>query len=213
MDAPFFNRINIPIGLALDFPDRHGSADRLAQEFARKLEARVLDPDHCRGGAHGCCWRIFGAYEHPYALVSFGLCMFVTATIVIRILERRFGHSRQGRRGVHPGRHRADAPQYAALWRIPGPHGHRVHVHRLHGRGVQSGRHQGSGARAGASIVGHYNLRIANIQGGENDTYAWQRLAVEVSRNGSSLWARCTRSGACTKPASSRRRRCPFADA
>ena len=24
----------------------------------------------------------FGAYEHPYALVSFGLCMFVTATIV-----------------------------------------------------------------------------------------------------------------------------------
>ena len=26
---------------------------------------------------------IVGAYEHPYALVSFGLCMFVTATIVI----------------------------------------------------------------------------------------------------------------------------------
>ena len=35
----------------------------------------------------------FGMYEHPYALVSFGLCMFVTATIVIGVLEGRVGHS------------------------------------------------------------------------------------------------------------------------
>jgi cytochrome c-type biogenesis protein CcmF len=35
--------------------------------------------------------------------------------------------------------------------------------------------------------VGHYNLKIANVESGENDTYAWQRLAVDVSRNGSSL--------------------------
>jgi cytochrome c-type biogenesis protein CcmF len=45
-------------------------------------------------------------------------------------------------------------------------------------------------APGGNFALGHYDLHVANIQSGENDTYAWQRLAVDVSRNGKSLGTR-----------------------
>ena len=42
VDAPFFNRINIPIGLGSAVPDGHWSADRVAAQFGGEPEARVL---------------------------------------------------------------------------------------------------------------------------------------------------------------------------
>jgi len=42
-------------------------------------------------------------------------------------------------------------------------------------------------APGGNTDVGHYNLHIARVESGENDTYAWQRLAVDVARNGKAL--------------------------
>jgi cytochrome c-type biogenesis protein CcmF len=42
-------------------------------------------------------------------------------------------------------------------------------------------------APGGNFALGHYNLHILNIEQGENDTYAWQKLTVEASRGGESL--------------------------
>jgi len=121
VDAPFFNRINIPIGLALIFLTGIGPLIAWRRSSVESLKRAFLIPT-IAGVALMVVLAILGAYEHPYALVSFGLCMFVTG-------------------------HRADASQYTAVRRVPGPHGHCVHVHRLYGRGVRSGHHQGSGAR------------------------------------------------------------------
>ena len=65
VDAPFFNRINIPIGLALMFADRRRSADRLAPQLARKLEARVLVADHRGRGPDGRCWPFWASMSIP----------------------------------------------------------------------------------------------------------------------------------------------------
>ena len=56
------------------------------QKLARKSAARVPvagDRGAGRGGGAGRIW----AYEHLYALISFGLCMFVTVTIVIEFFK------------------------------------------------------------------------------------------------------------------------------
>ena len=33
--------------------------------------------------------------------------------------------------------------------------------------------------------IGHYDLRVADLQEGENENYAWHRAIMEVSKNGS----------------------------
>ncbi len=35
--------------------------------------------------------------------------------------------------------------------------------------------------------IGHYTLKIANMQDGENDNYAWQKLDIDASRGSRSL--------------------------
>src|SRR5580692_1783679 len=80
VDAPFFNRINIPIGLALIFLTgigpliawRRSSLESLRRAFFWPSIAAIVVM---------IALAIGGVYEHPFALVSFGLCMFVTATI------------------------------------------------------------------------------------------------------------------------------------
>ena len=146
VDAPFFNRINIPIGLALIFLTGIGPLIAWRRSSLESLKRAFFVPT-IAGVALMVLLAVFGAYEHPYALVSFGLCMFVTATHCLRVLEGRFSHPSQEWHWIYPGRDRADASQYAALWRLPGSHGHRVHVYRLYRCGVRSRRHQGSGSR------------------------------------------------------------------
>ncbi len=81
VDAPFFNRINIPIGLALILLTGVGPLIAWRRSSVESLKRAFLFPT-IAGVALMVVLAIFGVYEHPYALVSFGLCMFVTATIV-----------------------------------------------------------------------------------------------------------------------------------
>ncbi|MBV9769019.1 MAG: heme lyase CcmF/NrfE family subunit, partial [Bryobacterales bacterium] len=81
VDAPFFNRINIPIGLALILLTGVGPLIAWRRSSLESLRRAFFVPTLC-GVALMVVLAIFGVYEHPYALVSFGLCMFVTATIV-----------------------------------------------------------------------------------------------------------------------------------
>src|SRR6202044_2114747 len=82
VDAPFFNRINIPIGLALIFLTGVGPLIAWRRSSVESLKRAFLIPT-IAGIALMVLLGILGAYEHPYALVSFGLCMFVTTTIAV----------------------------------------------------------------------------------------------------------------------------------
>jgi cytochrome c-type biogenesis protein CcmF len=185
VDAPFFNRINIPIGLALIFLTGVGPLIAWRRSSLESLKRAFLVPT-IAGVALMVVLAILGAYEHPYALVSFGLCMFVTATIVSEFWKGASAIRAKNGIGFIPAAieltHR-NTRRYG---------GYLVHM----GIVFMFIGYTGAAfnqditkevAPGGSTVVGHYDLRIANIEQGENDTYAWQRLAVDVSRAGKSL--------------------------
>ena len=185
VDAPFFNRINIPIGLALIFLTGIGPLIAWRRSSLESLKRAFLVPT-VAGVALMVVLAFFGAYEHPYALVSFGLCMFVTATIVSEFWKGASAIRAKNGIGFIPA---AIELTHRNTRRYGGYLVHMVIVFMFIGYTGAAFNQDVTKevAPGGSTVVGHYNLRIANIQSGENDTYAWQRLAVDVSRNGTAL--------------------------
>ena len=80
VDAPFYNRIQVPIGLFLLFLTGVGPLIAWRRSSAESLKKAFLWPS-----AISVVLMIALAaagVRHPYALMSFGLCLFVTCTIV-----------------------------------------------------------------------------------------------------------------------------------
>jgi len=185
VDAPFFNRINIPIGLALMFLTGIGPLIAWRRSSLESLKRAFLVPT-IAGVALMVLLGVFGAYEHPFALVSFGLCMFVTATIASEFWKGAAAIRAKDGVGFIPA---AITLTHRNTRRYGGYLVHMGIVFMFIGyTGAAFNVDVTKEVRPGGNFdLGHYNLRIADIQGGENDTYAWQRLTVEASRNGSSL--------------------------
>jgi cytochrome c-type biogenesis protein CcmF len=185
VDAPFFNRINIPIGLALIFLTGIGPLIAWRRSSLESLKRAFLIPT-VAGVALMVVLAIFGAYEHPFALVSFGLCMFVTATIAIEFWKGASAIRAKNGIGFFPA---AIELTHRNTRRYGGYLVHMGIVFMFIGyTGAAFNQDITKEVAPGASTdVGHYNLKIANVESGENDTYAWQRLAVDLSRNGKSL--------------------------
>jgi cytochrome c-type biogenesis protein CcmF len=185
VDAPFFNRINVPIGLALMFLTGVGPLIAWRRSSLESLKRAFLMPTIAAVVLMGGLAAI-GVWEHPYALVSFGLCMFVTATIFIEFWKGASAIRAKDGVGLIPAAitltHR-NTRRYG---------GYLVHM------GIVFMFIGYSGAafdvdvtkevpRGGSFDVGHYNVRVTGVEHGENDTYVWDRLAVDVSRNGEAL--------------------------
>ncbi len=185
VDAPFFNRINIPIGLALMFLTGIGPLIAWRRSSLESLRRAFFVPT-IAGVALMVLLGVLGAYEHPYALVSFGLCMFVTATIASEFWKGAAAIRAKDGVGFIPA---AITLTHRNTRRYGGYLVHMGIVFMFIGyTGAAFNVDVTKEVRPGGSFdLGHYNLRIANIESGENDTYAWQRLTVEASRNGSSL--------------------------
>jgi cytochrome c-type biogenesis protein CcmF len=185
VDAPFFNRINIPIGLALIFLTGIGPLIAWRRSSIESLRRAFFVPTIA-----ACVLMIglafLGVYEHPYALVSFGLCMFVTATIVTEFWKGASAIRVKDGVGLIPA---AIALTHRNTRRYGGYLVHMGIVFMFIG-------YTGAAfdldvtkevAPGGSFALGHYNIHVVNIESGENDTYAWQKMDVEASRNGSSL--------------------------
>jgi cytochrome c-type biogenesis protein CcmF len=185
VDAPFFNRINIPIGLALIFLTGVGPLIAWRRSSLESLKRAFLIPT-IAGVALMVLLAILGAYEHPYALVSFGLCMFVTATVAIEFWKGASAIRAKNGIGFIPA---AIELTHRNTRRYGGYLVHMGIVFMFIGYTGAAFNQDVTKevAPGGDTKVGHYNLHIANIESGENDTYAWQRLAVDVSRNGNAL--------------------------
>ena len=136
VDAPFFNRVNIPIAMFLLLLTgvgpliawRKSSFESLKRAFMWPALAGVIV-------VAAICSR--PGVRNFYALMSFVLCTFVAGDGGDRILQGRECDRGQERHEPAGGDGRADASQHAALRRLPGAHGHRDHVHRLHRQGVR----------------------------------------------------------------------------
>ncbi len=145
LDAAWYNRLMVPIGLFLLlltgvgplFAWRRTSVESLRRNFQWPgIAALVL------AGA-----LLAAGVRHFYALISFGFCLFVALTVTVEFYQGRQGDRGQERLEPAARDGGADAPQHAALRRIPGAHGHRADVHRLHRPRLQPGGSEGAEQR------------------------------------------------------------------
>jgi cytochrome c-type biogenesis protein CcmF len=185
VDAPFFNRINIPIGLGLLFLTGVGPLIAWRRSSVESLRRSFFWPT-VAGLVVMIALGIAGVYEHPFALVSFGLCMFVTATIFSEFWKGASAIRAKSGIGLIPATieltHR-NTRRYG---------GYLVHmgiVFMFIGyTGAAFNRDITKEVTPGGSFqLGHYNLRIVNMLKGENANYVWQKLVVEASRGGTPI--------------------------
>lgn len=184
VDAPFFNRVNIPIGLGLMLLTgvgpliawRKSSFESLKKAFAIPLGAGVLV-------AAG----LFAAgVHHVYALMSFLLCTFVAVTIAVEFFK--------GARAIG-----AKSGQNLLASMVELTHrntrrygGYLVHmgvVFMFIGfTGKAFDKDSTVELQPGkAATIGKYSLELTDFKSGETPDYRWGKLELAVTKNGENL--------------------------
>ncbi len=184
VDKPFYDRINVPIGLFLLFLTGVGPLIAWRKSSFESLRRAFLWPTVA--GVALMIGLIGGGVRHPYALLSFGLCLFVAVTIGMEFYKgaRAIG-AKQGKNLVMAGielTHR-NTRRYG---------GYLVHM----GIVLMFIGFTGSAFNKDATIevgrgtvasIGNYQLRIADLADGENENYVWNKATIAVSKNGADL--------------------------
>src|SRR5580692_54449 len=185
VDAPFFNRINIPIGLALMLLTGIGPLIAWRRSSLESLKRAFLIPT-IAGGALMAVLAGFGVYEQHSALVSFGLCIFVTATVLIEFWKGASAIRAKNGVGLIPA---AIELTHRNTRRYGGYLVHMGIVFMFIGYTCSAFNQDVTKevAPGGSFQLGRYTLRIADMLKGENDNYIWQKLVVEASEGGKSL--------------------------
>ena len=185
VDKPFYDKILVPVGLFLMFLTgigpliawRRSSLESLRRAFMWPSVAAIVLVVALAFG---------GVYEHPYALVSFGLCLFVTVTIVMEFWK---------------GATAIRAKNQISLLRAAVELTHR-NTRRYGGYIVHMGvvlmfiGFTGSAFNKDRTVqvvpgqdfsIGHYNMRVADMQDGDNDNYEWRTVSIAVRKAGEDL--------------------------
>ncbi|HZT36726.1 MAG TPA: heme lyase CcmF/NrfE family subunit [Bryobacteraceae bacterium] len=186
VDRPFFERVNVPIGLFLLFLTGVGPLIAWRRSSLESLKRAFLWPTVA--GAALMIALIAAGMRHPYALLSFGLCAFVACTIIAEFYK--------GARAISA---KSGANLFASAIELT----HR-NTRRYGGYIVHMGivfmfiGFTGWAFRLDETIevqpgsvarIGHYQLRVADITQGENDNYIWNRAVIDVSKNGEPVGA------------------------
>ncbi len=184
VDKPFYDRINIPIGLFLLFLTGVGPLIAWRRSSLESLKRAFLWPT---AGGLALMVALFAAgVHHVYALMAFGLCLFVAWTVAGEFYKGSRAISRKtGRNLLLAGvelTHR-NTRRYG---------GYIVHM----GIVLMFIGFTGAAFNKDATVevgrgavtdIGRYQLRIADLQDGENNNYVWNRAIVAVSKNGEDL--------------------------
>jgi len=181
VDAPFFNKVNIPIGLFLLFLTGVGPLIAWRRSSVESLKRAFFWPT-VGSIALIAVLAVLGIH-HPYALMSFALCLFVTLTIT--------GEFYKGSRAIQ-----AKSGQNLAAAAIELTHrntrrygGYLIHM------GVVlmfigfTGKAFDKDTTVEASVgdsfrLGGYEMKVREILDGENDNYAWRHAKIDVLQNG-----------------------------
>jgi cytochrome c-type biogenesis protein CcmF len=184
LDAVWFNRLMIPIGLFLLvltgvgplFAWRRTSVDSLRRNFQWPgVAALVLVAALAAAGI-----------RHFYALISFGFCFFVSLTVLMEFYKGAHAISVKNQmnfaRAVVELTHR-NTRRYG---------GYLVHVGIvlmfIGFTGAAFNRDAVAEVNIGDSMrVGNYQLKVRDLREGDNENYSWHRAVMEVSRGGKAL--------------------------
>jgi cytochrome c-type biogenesis protein CcmF len=184
LDAEWFNRLMIPIGLFLLvltgvgplFAWRRTSSDSLRRNFMWPgIASLVLVAALAAAGM-----------RNFYALISFGFCLFVALTIIIEFYK---GARQIAAKNQFNFAHAVVELTHRNTRRYGGYLVHMGIVLMFIGfTGAAFNLRRSDELKVGDSIkIGSYQLTLKGTHEGENDNYLWQNASVEARKNGELL--------------------------
>jgi cytochrome c-type biogenesis protein CcmF len=184
VDGPFFNRVNIPIGLFLMLLTGVGPLIAWRKSSVESLKRAFFWPT--LAGVAVAVGLIIMGVRHFYALVSFALCTFVAVTVVIEFFKGAIAI--RGKEGQNI---------FAAMVELTHRNTRRYGGYMVHmgivfmfigftGKAFDIDKtvevNKGQVVRLGA-----YQLTIGDVESGKNENYSWDILNVGVNKNGDDL--------------------------
>jgi len=185
VDAPFFNRVNIPIGLMLMLLTGVGPLIAWRKSSVESLKRAFMAPALV-GFIISASLFAFGGVRDFYALMSFALCTFVAVTVILEFFK-----------GAMAIRAKNQMNFVAAVAELTHRNTRRYGGYLVHmgvvfmfigftGKAFDQDKTvqviEGQTVR-----LGQYDLRIGKTESGQNSDYTWEILNVDVSRGGSHL--------------------------
>ncbi|HVO97350.1 MAG TPA: heme lyase CcmF/NrfE family subunit [Bryobacteraceae bacterium] len=181
VDAPFFNRINIPIAMFLMLLTGVGPLIAWRKSSFASLRMAFLWPA-VAGLAVDAGLIAFGVRDF-YALVSFALCTFVLATVAMEFVKGANAIAAKDKTSFIQS---VIELTYRNTRRYGG---YLVHV----GVVIMFIGFTGKAFDQKLTVelmpndtvtLGNYQLHLLNLDQGQNDNYRWQRITVDASKNG-----------------------------
>jgi cytochrome c-type biogenesis protein CcmF len=182
VDAPFFNKVNIPIGLFLLFLTGVGPLIAWRRSSVESLKRAFFWPTV--GAVLLMVALAASGIWHFYALMSFGLCLFVTLTIM--------GEFYKGAKAI---RVKTGQNLVAAAVELTHRNTRRYGGYLIH-MGIVimfigfTGKAFDKDTTVEAGVgekfrIGAYEMKIREIVDGDNENYAWRHAKIDVLQNGS----------------------------
>jgi cytochrome c-type biogenesis protein CcmF len=184
LDAEWFNRLMVPIGLFLLlltgvgplFAWRRTSIESLRKNFQWPgIAALALVVALVAAGM-----------RHPYALISFGFCLFVALTVLMEFYKGARSIAAKNSMNLlratvelthrNTRRYGGYLVHMGVVLIFIGITGHAFNLNEV------------KELNKGDSMqIGAYNLKMVDLQQGENENYQWHRATMQVTKNGTPL--------------------------
>jgi cytochrome c-type biogenesis protein CcmF len=184
LDAPWFNRLMIPIGLGLLFLTGVGPLFAWRRTSVESLRRNFMLP-----GLLACLLAIglfASGIRNYWALVSFGFCLFVAATIVSEFFK---GARQIGQKNQLNFAHAVVELTHRNTRRYGGYLVHMGIVLMFVGwTGTAFNRNTTAEVQIGNSFsLGPYTMKVARLNQGDDQNYKWESAVLEVTKNGSPI--------------------------
>ncbi len=184
LDAPWFNRLMIPIGLFLLFLTGVGPLFAWRRTSLESLRKNFQIP-----GIAGLLLAIglfIGGTRSPWAITSLGLCLFVAASIFTEFFRgARAIHQKNGINFAH------------AVFELTHRNTRRYGGYLVHmgivlmfvgWTGAAFNKNVVKEVKIGDSFdIASYRIKVTDLQQGDKGNYQWDSAVLEVSKNGSFL--------------------------
>jgi cytochrome c-type biogenesis protein CcmF len=181
VDAPFFNRVNVPIGLFLLLLTGVGPLIAWRRSSLESLKRAFLWPTVAMFALMVILF--IAGVRHLYALMSFGLCLFVICTIL--------GEFWKGSRAIQA---KTGRNLFASAVELTHRNTRRYGGYLIHvGVVLMFIGFTGKAFDKETTVeltkgekfsVGHYQMTLRDLADGENNNYVWSHAKVDVYRDG-----------------------------
>jgi cytochrome c-type biogenesis protein CcmF len=181
IDAPYYNRVNIPIALFLLFLTGVGPLIAWRKSSLNSLKRAFLIPSIV--GLAVIATLIAAGIYNPAPLISFGLCAFVASTIVSEFWK--------GSRAIQL---KEQLPFPKAVFQLTWRNTRRYGGYLVHMgivilfiglTGAAFNQHETRTLGLNQSLrFGRYDLKLLSVSNDENPNYQYSRAVLEVSANG-----------------------------